>query len=132
MVKLLGFYSELDAGNPMVYADSMKAALGESPSLHEEEISSYLENGIVLIDMMEACLDVMSEDRYIPGGSSVLTDGEWVWRLDLPHYVRRYHLRLDSAFIDHVSGLDFVIPKLSKTEIISVARYVAFEVLRMK
>lgn len=62
-------------------------------------VVAYLERGTEVLDVMEATPDPTTPGRYISGGSSLLTDGEWVWRLDLSSYVRAHRVALPEAFI---------------------------------
>jgi hypothetical protein len=131
VVSRVGFYAELEPGKPDLYHGSIRDAIADQPSPDEQELISYLERGIPLIDIMEAGQDVISGDGYIAGCSSLLSDGTWIWRLDLPYYLSRYHLRLDSEFVEHVRSTHYEAPSLSQTEVISLAREVVFNVLGM-
>jgi hypothetical protein len=75
---------------------------------------AYLDGGHVLIDVMEAGPDVLTErpHRHSWGCSSLLTDGTWLWRQDFPHYVETHHVQLPEAFIAHVRGLNYRMPAL--------------------
>lgn len=132
MVSRVGFYAELGPGKPGLYHGSIRDAIADEPCSDELELISYLEQGVPLIDIMEAGQDVVSHDGYIAGCSSVLSDGEWIWRLDLPYYLSRYHLRLDPEFLEHVRGVKYEVPVLSQDETISLAREVVFNVLGMR
>jgi hypothetical protein len=132
VVSRVGFYAELEPSKPGLYHGSICDAIADEPYPDESELISYLERGIPLIDIMEAGQDVISRDGYIAGCSSVLSDGAWIWRLDLPYYLRRYHLRLDPEFVEHVQGAQYEVPVLSQGEVISLAREVVFNVLGMR
>lgn len=32
----------------------------------------------------------------------MISDGYWIWRLDLPYYVEKYQIQLDGDFLRHV------------------------------
>jgi hypothetical protein len=113
VIRLVGFFVELDTGPSDVYEGSILDAVGPARTPEEDRLCDYLANGVELIDMMEASLDVISRDKYIAGSSSVLTDGVWAWRHDLSYYVRRYHLRLDHAFLQHVADSGYTVPTIS-------------------
>lgn len=82
------------------------------PSIHEfvgqlsvdtsALVSSYLKRGVPLNVVMEATQDPLDKDVYISGGPSLLSDGVWVWRYDLAHYVNKYRVGLPEVFVDHV------------------------------
>lgn len=127
----VGFYRELGPGRPGLYHGSIYDAISEEPILDELKLIDYLHQGVPLIDIMEAGQDVISHDKYIAGCSSILSDGSWIWRLDLPYYLGRYHLHLDSKFLEHVKGMQYRVPVLAKGQISSLAQNVAFNVLGM-
>ncbi|MEE1930954.1 hypothetical protein V1J52_22710 [Streptomyces sp. TRM 70351] len=54
--------------------------------------------------------DVLGSGRYVIGGDSIVTDGEWVWRRDLGFYVRRYHVRLPEEFLNRVRSFGYTVP----------------------
>ena len=112
MTKMVGFYTELDPHDAL-YTGSILDAFRNVPADNEEQVVAYLEAGVALIDIMEACHDVITGDRYIVGCSSVFTDGLWIWRKDLPYYVRRYHLELDAEFLNQAAGNGYLVPRNS-------------------
>jgi hypothetical protein len=65
-------------------------------------VLAHLRIGIRVVDCMEMCVDPLDSTRSHPGGSSLATDGRWVWRVDLPYYVERYRVALTSDFIADV------------------------------
>ncbi|MFD8749398.1 hypothetical protein ACFV0O_00200 [Kitasatospora sp. NPDC059577] len=111
MLGLLGFYDELDnrSGQPN---GSIRDAVRPVGEPDEMDLVAYLDAGHVLIDVMEAGHDVItgSTHRHSPGCSSLVTDGEWLWRQDFPHYVETHHVSLPDAFLEHVRGLNHRIP----------------------
>jgi hypothetical protein len=44
-----------------------------------------------------------------------LTDGEWLWRDDLAHYVERHHVRLPEDFLESVRANGYQIPEITET-----------------
>ncbi|MEU8927299.1 hypothetical protein AB0D10_41345 [Kitasatospora sp. NPDC048545] len=111
---LLGFYDELDnrSGQPN---GSIRDAVRPVGEPDEMDLVAYLDAGHVLIDVMEAGHDVItgSTHRHSPGCSSLVTDGEWLWRQDFPHYVETHHVSLPDAFLEHVRGLNYRIPAVT-------------------
>jgi hypothetical protein len=131
MVLRVGFYIELNPDNPGIFKGSIRDAVGDLPGDNEEDLIAYLENGIRLVDIMEAEPDVIAGDQYISGSSSVLTDGEWIWRADLTYYLRRYHLHLDEEFLNHARGRSYKVQSVPKERVVAIAREVAGQVLGM-
>jgi hypothetical protein len=118
MLKSVGFFAEL--GRSPDYHGSMRDISASEPSTDEAALIDYLRSGHQLFDVPETAFDVLQHDLKIVGGPSLLSDGMWIWRLDLPHYVGRYHLRLPREFVDHVRANEYAVPALSDEELTSV------------
>lgn len=86
----------------------MRDALLEGANYAEDKVLGYLESGYTLIDMMGRESDILDDETSIPGGSSIMTDGEWIWRQDLIYYVRRYSLHLPYEFASVATRLERV------------------------
>jgi hypothetical protein len=71
---------------------------------------------------MEGGVDVLSGDSFYEGsgGSSLLTDGVWLWRYDLAHYVETHRLWVPLEFIDHAVLNGFQSPLLSEAELVAL------------
>ncbi|MEW1552197.1 hypothetical protein [Streptomyces tsukubensis] len=117
MLGLLGFYDEFDAqpGRPN---GSIYDAVQPAGEPDEADLVSYLDSGHVLLDVMEGGSDVITGDphRHSSGCSSLVTDGLWLWRLDFPHYVETYHVRLPSDFIEHARENNYQVPPVNVAE----------------
>ena len=81
---------------------------GENNSI--ESICAYFDDGLPLIVTPGVAVDIIDETKGIAGSPSILTDGEWAWSGVLSYYVRRYNLKLDSAFIKTMKENDWKIP----------------------
>lgn len=113
MLGLLGFYDEFakDPGQPN---GSVRDAVQPAGEPDEADLVAYLDAGHVLIDVMESSPDAITGvgHRHSRGCSSPVTDGVWLWRRDLPHYVETHHVLLPAAFLDHVRRLNYRMPAL--------------------
>lgn len=67
-------------------------------------VVQYLRNGTPVFDVMEATTHPSEPSRRIPGGSSLLTDGEWAWRVDLADYVEVFNLGLPTEFVSKANS----------------------------
>ncbi|MFI6403976.1 hypothetical protein [Streptomyces sp. NPDC050548] len=114
MLELLGFYDELDvrSGQPN---GSIRDAVRPVGEPDEAELVAYLDGGHVLLDVMEGGVDVLtgSPHRHSPGCSSLMTDGNWLWRRDFAHYVETHHVALPASFVAHVRGLHYRMPTIA-------------------
>jgi hypothetical protein len=108
-MKTVGFYRELDPKSSFA-TGSIHDAVGEQARADEDRVVEYLESGYGIIDYTESGLDVLGSGAMNVGCSSVISDGEWIWRQDLAFYVRRYHLALPEEFLDHVRSNGYTVP----------------------
>jgi hypothetical protein len=129
MVEFVGFFTELKSGRSEVYQGNMRDWVRESPGREEVDLVCYLKNGVPVVDIMEAEVDVISGDRSISGSSSLITDGEWVWREDLHYYVDRYHLDLGEGFSGHAKSCHYEVREVSPSEMESIIDEVKSRVL---
>lgn len=120
-MKYLGFFREIGPENLSVYAESIELAKRREVDYRKVEIIAYLESGHPLLDVMESCPDVLDSKLSIRGGSSVLTDGEWIWRWDLIHYVRRYDLGLQDDFVSYVRDNSYRVPEVSSGVLVALS-----------
>jgi hypothetical protein len=120
MLRLLGFFEELGSGEH--YRGSIRDAVRARPDPSEGRVIEYLRDGHVLLDVPETSTDVLSGVARIVGAPSFLTDGLWLWRLDLPYYVGVYHLLLPQDFLDHLGQREFQVAPMSERELDEVGR----------
>jgi hypothetical protein len=62
-------------------------------------VSAYLRGGTVLLAVMEHTRDLLEGRFETPGGSAILTDGKFFWRLDAADYLEHYRVALPSEFV---------------------------------
>lgn len=132
MVELVGFFSELDTANPDVYRDSIVENLDMMSVGERELVASYLRNGVPLVDITEAVPDVVAKSGVAPGGSSLLTDGVWVWREDLRYYVNHYGIGLKPEFLAHVAAGPYGVPAVPASRIEEIIDELIPAVVHMK
>ncbi len=73
-------------------------------------ILDYMYNVKVVFDVMEAVADLVAGDGWIEGGSSLYSDGVWVWREDSLHYLTRRPIVLPAEFVARVREFDYSPP----------------------
>lgn len=117
-MKCLGFFREFGGPDgPMV------ALVRETAAGDEERVVAYLRGGEVVLDVMELTPDVI-DGSVLVESASLLTDGVWYWREDLPHYVAKYHLSIDANFLDEIASRDYATQRLSEGHLEIAAREV--------
>ncbi|MFJ1750930.1 hypothetical protein ACIOJD_32530 [Streptomyces sp. NPDC088116] len=117
-LKLIGFYREMYSvswGSPVPSVESGV----EKYSVRN--LVGYLESGYPVFDVMELTTDVIGGAFSVPGGSSLLTDGEYVWPVDLASYVEKYHIALPQDFLETVRRHDFRIPSVGQETLLDIS-----------
>jgi hypothetical protein len=123
MSKLIpvGFYRELtDDPDEQQTLPRITEALSESPQADEDRIVAYLRGGICLGakgGYVKDFFDPSSSEPLVP---HLYTDGKYLWRLDIAHYVAKYHLRLPSAFVSHMSSMNWKPPTKDQVDVDSL------------
>lgn len=107
--KLVGFYRELPHGLPN--GPSLRAVVGDTSHPDENGIVTYLRGGTILSMTMGPGRDVLSPTPKLIDPSHVLTDGLWIWPLDLAYYVENYHAGLPADFVARMRSLSWMPPK---------------------
>ena len=118
-----GFFREMPHGEPT--DPSLAEARNPTASPHEDRIAGYLEAGRVYLASPGVTHDVLDPGTAI-GPPRLVTDGRFVWPGELAHYVRRYHVRLDGAIIEHMLASGWTVPsELDLTTLVLPARAAA-------
>lgn len=73
-------------------------------------ILDYMHTAPGVLDVMESVEDLVTGDGWIPGGSSLHSDGEWIWRVDSLKYLAQRPLALPAEFVARVRAHDYVPP----------------------
>ena len=79
---------------------SILAASGYVVEPDRPRIVDYMGQADHGLDVMESVPDIFQPGAYIPGGSSLHTDGTWIWRTDSLRYVSRERLALPADFAE--------------------------------
>lgn len=76
-------------------------------------LAGYLRGGAMIAPFMEHTFDLLEGRFGVPGGSAMMTDGCYFWRLDTADYVECYGVGLPLAFLRDVEALGFTVPVLT-------------------
>lgn len=100
-LRVVGLFREL--GPELSHlAASIHAAEGKLDPALSLEIAKYLDKGVQVLDVVGTSVDPLDPSVVIVGGASLVSDGAWVWRSDLSHYVIRYRVALPEEFVTYV------------------------------
>lgn len=112
-MEFIGFYGELDPSGPKeIYKEMLKEVVEIDGSYQASRIIAYLDSGHPILDVMESTPDPLSPGVFVRGGASILTDGKWVWRYDLHHYVDRYRVPLPAEFVRDAAAANYAVPRV--------------------
>ena len=134
-MRMIGLIRELErkAAVPLPRLVDLRNRL---PEADVAVIAAYLERGEVASDAMGLVADPLDPTIVIPGGAGLQSDGRWVWRQDLAHYVRRYRVSLARDFVQTALSAAAVpesataVPKLSPSQMDDAIRE-SFRALRV-
>ncbi|HEX4795991.1 MAG TPA: hypothetical protein VH370_19540 [Humisphaera sp.] len=96
-----------ERGNPSTDLPSLRNAVASCPQDHEEEIISYLANSPCYSAMGKVVRDVLDPDSTVHLYPATMTDGLYLWPLELAYYVRKYHVRLPADFFQRMASLNW-------------------------
>ncbi|HEY0927673.1 hypothetical protein [Brevundimonas sp.] len=98
-LKPVGFFAELEPGDDG--RPHLAVCRGGMNWKTAEAVAAYLEKGAGVVDVMGVTIDPLDEGTAISGGPSLVSDGVWVWRVDLSYFVRKYGVSLPADFVMH-------------------------------
>ncbi|GID72310.1 hypothetical protein Ade02nite_09510 [Paractinoplanes deccanensis] len=122
-------FVELSQGMHPESAQSIRDNIAAEELPDAPQVVAYLNAGHPLIDMMDIEDDPLEPGRQVLNGSSILTDGEWLWRLDFGYYVRRHRVVVPPELLASIREHDYVVPDASVerlTELAATAEKFAF------
>ncbi|WP_030490676.1 hypothetical protein [Micromonospora chokoriensis] len=86
------------------------------------QVVTYLDSGHILVDAMDIANDAFDPTRQVMNGSTVMTDGDWLWRKDLAYYLRRHRIALPEEFLAIIRERNYVVPSRSVPELTACSR----------
>lgn len=102
------------------------------PADQRVSIARYLRSGTIVFALMEHTRDVIAGAFQVAGGSAVLTDGAYYWRLDAAEYIEHYGIGLPDDFLHHGCSLKWSARPMGQEEILDVDRYLTDHERRLR
>ncbi|MFK0159354.1 hypothetical protein ACIQVL_33070 [Streptomyces sp. NPDC090499] len=96
--------------------------MGEIPAGERARIAEYLRSGTSVIALMGFSEDILGNKFSRSGGTAIMSDGRFFWRLDAADYVEHYGIGLPEEFLSHGVARQWVAPVLSREEVAAVDR----------
>jgi hypothetical protein len=126
-MRTVGMFTEFGPVKQQEPQDSILDHLGPEPLPDVDQVVGYLEAGHVLIDMMDVQDDVVDRSRgQLLNGSSIATDGDWLWREDLAYYVRRHNVVLPAEFLQLIRERGYTVPSVGEEALTEAGEEAAF------
>lgn len=101
-------------------ADELRSLVGAIPEGKRGKIAGYLRSGTPVIALMGFSEDILGAGFSRSGGTAIMSDGRFFWRLDAADYVEHYGIGLPEEFIAHGTSRRWIAPVLSGGEVIEV------------
>ncbi|MFJ6370808.1 hypothetical protein ACIQK5_21860 [Streptomyces virginiae] len=120
-MEMVGFYREMQPEPQGVFRESIRDKVRSEAPYPTAEIKKYLESGYPVFDIMETTRDVIGGLFTVAGGSSLMSDGRFVWRADLPEYVDAYNLDLPGEFLSFAAEHEFSVPAASRETLLGIS-----------
>ncbi len=124
-MQFIGFFREMSYGEKRAGHESLLEAAQIRGDYDTKGMTDYLVSGHPILDLMEITFDLIGKKFQSPGGSSVMTDGEYVWRADLVEYVRHYRVNLPENFVQWVEGNSYEVPDVTRQRLIDISTSVS-------
>ncbi|POX62774.1 hypothetical protein C3492_13840 [Streptomyces sp. Ru62] len=94
--------------------------MGEIPKGERKTIAEYLRSGTPIIALMGFSEDILGNKFSRSGGTALMSDGRFFWRLDAADYVEHYGIGLPEEFIAYGTERRWIAPALSRDEVVEV------------
>ncbi|MFE2534955.1 hypothetical protein [Streptomyces sp. NPDC059371] len=104
-------------------ANELRQRVGAIPKEERARIVEYLRSGTPIIALMGFSEDVLGNKFSRPGGTAIMSDGRFFWRLDAADYVQHYGIELPEEFIAHGDARQWAPTALSREEVAQVDRH---------
>lgn len=117
--KIIGFWQEIPLyGKTDHYAKINRSslftyrALGPVPTAY----LLYLREANYIAGHRGLLENPLDPGRPILGGASILTDGEWIWTLDVAFFVEHHGIGLPETFLQTIEANNYEAPNMSYQE----------------
>ncbi|AWT47211.1 MULTISPECIES: hypothetical protein [Streptomyces] len=106
-------------------ADALRRHVGAIAEGDRKKIAGYLRAGTPIIALMGFSEDVLGNRFSRPGGTALMSDGRFFWRLDAADYVEHYGTGLPEDFLVHGAARQWTPRPLTRDEVIALDDHLA-------
>ncbi|MEV4263610.1 hypothetical protein [Kribbella sp. NPDC049584] len=85
-------------------------------------VAKYLAACPVFLAWMEYTRDLIGDRFGVSGGSAIVSDGVYYWRLDAAEYVREYGIAVPEAALRHFEAVGWQPPVFSQEQYLAIYR----------
>lgn len=121
VVRTAGMFAELTQARYPTPASSIRDNVAAEPLPDADAVLAYLDAGHVLIDMMDIEQDPFNPAQQILNGSTMLTDGEWLWRQDFTYYIRYHDVAVPPELLAAIRARAYLVPEVAEERLIEIA-----------
>jgi hypothetical protein len=82
----------------------------DEPLPDVDRVVAYLRGGHKLMAFMDVADDVFDSSKQVMNGSSILTDGDWMWRNDIAYYVERHNVTPPPEMLELIRQRHYIVP----------------------
>jgi hypothetical protein len=112
-MKTAGMFIELGRVKQPDPQPSILTTVSPEPLPDTDRVVAYLRAGHDLIAMMDVQNDVFDSSQKVLSGSSIKTDGDWLWREDLAYYVSRHDVAIPEEFLQLIRQRRYIVPDVA-------------------
>lgn len=120
-MRFIGFYRQLTDNTLAEYGEELPLPDSGAGSYPQNRVTQYLLSGHPVLDVTELTTDAIRGAFRVPGGSSLLTDGSSVWRLNLASYVQHYSITLPQEFLRSIENHDYKVPPVEREQLLEIS-----------
>lgn len=102
------------------HREELRRGVGAISEKERGGIVEYLRSGTPVIALMGFSEDVLGNKFSRSGGTAIMSDGRFFWRLDAADYVEHYGIGLPEDFIAYGESRHWIPPVLSREEVAAV------------
>lgn len=96
--------------------ESIAASINSIPPERRSMIAQYLRSSPMIVAIMEYTTDKIGDQFGVSGGSSIMSDSVYYWRLDTADYVEVYGVSLSEDFLKFGASHRWIPPVIDAEE----------------
>ncbi len=120
-MRTAGMFAELSQARYPTPTPKIRDNVATAPLTDADAVMAYLDAGHVLIDIMDIEDDPFNPAQQILNGSTMITDGEWLWRQDFTYYIRYHDVAVPPEFLAAIRARNYVVPEVPEERLIEIA-----------